>query len=167
MPKLKETDWDKLVDNISIISFLQGLNIGAKIYNGYSVITNTKNKEVVTEDSIYILARNEENVLYYYRPTDEQLKKEELEGKGILNIDLERKTARNASNAIVEYYPISAFGSYSSIVSQDGITEENLHEYLKKAENREIAQLYYTALARERYGMYRTENDYEKLKTEY
>ena len=27
MPKLKETEWDKLTDHISIISFLQGLNI--------------------------------------------------------------------------------------------------------------------------------------------
>ena len=46
MPELKETDWDKILNNISIISFLQGLNIGGKVYNGYSVITNTKNEEV-------------------------------------------------------------------------------------------------------------------------
>ena len=35
MPKLKEDEWDKIYSNISIISFLQGLNIGGKVYNGY------------------------------------------------------------------------------------------------------------------------------------
>ena len=41
MPELKENEWEKILNNISIISFLQGLNIGGKIYNGYSIITNT------------------------------------------------------------------------------------------------------------------------------
>ena len=36
MPELKEDEWDKIVNNVSIISFLQGINIGGKIYNGYS-----------------------------------------------------------------------------------------------------------------------------------
>lgn len=54
MPKLKDTDWDKIMDNISIISFLQGINIGGKVYNGYSIITNNKNEDIVMEDSIYI-----------------------------------------------------------------------------------------------------------------
>ena len=52
MPKLKESDWDKIMDNVSVISFLQGINIGGKVYNGYSIITNTKNEDVVMEDSI-------------------------------------------------------------------------------------------------------------------
>lgn len=55
MPKLKEDEWEKILNNISIISFLQGLNIGGKIYNGNSIINNNKNNEVVNEDSIYIL----------------------------------------------------------------------------------------------------------------
>lgn len=54
MPKLKDSDWDKIMENISIISFFQGANIGGKVYNGYSIITNTKNEDVVMEDSIYI-----------------------------------------------------------------------------------------------------------------
>ena len=55
MPELKEDEWEKVVNNVSIISFLQGLNIGGKVYNGYSIITNNKNEEVVSEDSIYII----------------------------------------------------------------------------------------------------------------
>ena len=61
MPKLKEDEWDKIYSNISIISFLQGLNIGGKVYNGYSIINNTKNNEYVSENSIYIADKSSKN----------------------------------------------------------------------------------------------------------
>jgi len=86
MPELKEDEWDKIVNNVSIVSFLQGLNIGGKVYNGYSIITNNKNEEVVSEDSIYILEGNQ-----YHKANDNQhLTSNNLEG--VLNIDLERKS---------------------------------------------------------------------------
>ena len=43
-----DTSLLEIIDNISIITFLQGMNVGGKVYNGYSVITNTKNTDVVT-----------------------------------------------------------------------------------------------------------------------
>ncbi len=46
------------MDNISIISFMQGINIGGKVYNGYSIITNTINQDIVMDDSIYIEDNN-------------------------------------------------------------------------------------------------------------
>ena len=55
MPKLSEEDWATIMNNVSLISFLQGLSIGGKVYNGYSVINNNKNEEVVTENSIYLI----------------------------------------------------------------------------------------------------------------
>lgn len=70
MPELKENEWEKILNNISIISFLQGLNIGGKIYNGYSIITNTKNQEVVSEDSIYITTSDG----YYHKPNEKILR---------------------------------------------------------------------------------------------
>lgn len=159
MPKLKETEWDKILNHISIISFLQGLNIGGKVYNGYSIITNTKNKEVVSEDAIYILT----NDGYYHSPLEKELKDNLY--RGILNIDLERKSYRNGNNTLY-YYPTLALGSYSSIVSQNDVeAEDSIYEYLDKLKNdnrgEELAKLYYTALARERYEMYRTDNPFK------
>ena len=55
--------------NVSIISFLQGLNIGGKVYNGYSIVTNTKTEEVVNNDSIYIVTSEGQ----YHRATDTDL----------------------------------------------------------------------------------------------
>ena len=55
LPQLGEEDWDKIENNISILTFLQGLPIGGKISNNYCVISNDSNQETVGNDSIYII----------------------------------------------------------------------------------------------------------------
>ena len=162
MPKLKETEWDKLTEHISIISFLQGLNIGGKVYNGYTVITNTKNKEVVSEDSIYILDTNNE----YHRPSEIDLKDKSLY-RGVFNIDLERK-ALSINNQRVYYYPISALGSYSSVISQNNVIDaQNIYDLFSKiGTDNEVARLYFTALGRERYTLYKNNKNVDELKSE-
>lgn len=69
MPELQEDEWEQILNNVSIISFLQGLNIGGKVYNGYSIVTNTKTEEVVNNDSIYIVTSDGQ----YHRATDSEL----------------------------------------------------------------------------------------------
>ena len=152
MPKLKETDWDVIMDNISIISFLQGLSIGGKIYNGYSVISNTKNSDVVAEDSIYI----KDSYNYLCNVAENGLNSNAV--IGIYNINLERKSGESSSGSTQYYYPIIGDFSYDSIVEQNNINDKyngNIYNYLALAENKNLAKVYYTALARERYGMYR------------
>ena len=152
MPKLKETDWDVIMDNISIISFLQGLSIGGKIYNGYSVISNTKNSDVVAEDSIYI----KDSYNYLCNVAENGLNSNAV--IGVYNINLERKSGESSSGSTQYYYPITGDFSYDSIVEQNNINDKyngNIYNYLALAENKNLAKVYYTALARERYGMYR------------
>ena len=152
MPKLKETDWDVIMDNISIISFLQGLSIGGKIYNGYSVISNTKNSDVVSEDSIYI----ESSDNYIHNVAENGLKA--TGAVGVYNINLERKSGEDSSGITKYYFPIDAKLSYDSIVEQSNISDKyngNIYNYLALSGNESLAKVYYTALARERCGMYR------------
>ena len=59
MPELTEEDWAKAMNNISLISFIQGIDIGGKTYNGYTIINNSESKEVVREENIYILVNKE------------------------------------------------------------------------------------------------------------
>lgn len=87
MPKLQDTDWEKITANVGMISFLQGLNIGGKTYNGYTIVTNNKNKEFVSEESIYI----ENNTNTYHRATDLDLRGTS-NATGYFNIDYERRT---------------------------------------------------------------------------
>ena len=180
MPKLKEDEWDKILNNISIISFLQGLNIGGKVYNGYSIIPNNKNKEVVTEDSIYII--NKSYNQYYHKPTCGEIRTslnpEEM--TGLLNIDLEIKSGENSDGNTIYYNPHQRFvttpytGCYSCIVTGTGVGDtDNLLNYkswnngLSEGENELIAREYYTALGRERYSMYKSNNNIDEMKKDF
>ena len=117
MPKLKETDWDVIMDNISIISFLQGLSIGGKIYNGYSVISNTKNSDVVAEDSIYI----KDSYNYLCNVAENGLNSNAV--IGVYNINLERKSGESSSGSTQYYYPITGDFSLAAkgFYIEDGI----------------------------------------------
>ena len=152
MPKLKDTDWDKIIDNISIISFLQGMNIGGKVYNGYSIITNTKNMDVVTEDSIYI--KTTDNVIH--RMTEIGLETKASGAVGIFNVDAERRTGENSAGITIYYYPKYGTLSYDSIVTQNNVKEKS------EIIDDNLLKIYYTALGRERYCMYREKLEINK-----
>lgn len=150
LPKLKEYEWDRIKDNISVITFLQGLNIGGKVYNGYAVVNNNKNEEYVSEDAIYILTSDNE----YHSIRDSDLTGSKLDGaKGYLNVDFEIK-----SGQVGFFCPRNgATGCYNSIITSSGITaNKSIEEILK--DNEDLASIYYTALGRERFSMYRIAN---------
>lgn len=152
MPKLKDTDWDKIMNNISIISFMQGANIGGKIYNGYSIITNTKNEDVVTPDSIYI--KTSDNVIH--RITEEGLNASN--SVGVFNVNLEKRTGQSNDSSTIYYFPVYGTLSYDSMVTQNKVSANfngNTLEYVNNYLPENLKTIYYTALARERYGIYR------------
>ena len=161
LPKLTDTDWDKIMDNIGIITFLQGMSIGGKIYNGYSVITNNKNEDVVNYDSIYIRTGintnpNDENA-EFHRITENNLINI-LNGNsiGIFNGNIERRVVDDTNLNSGYYFPVYAKLSYSSVVTQTGTgkdSEQTIKQYLN--DKYDLKKLVYTALARERYGVYR------------
>lgn len=168
MPKLKEDEWTKIINNVSIISFLQGLNIGGKVYNGYSIITNTETQEVVNEESIYIADNIDDGNYYnYYRITDDVLNDDTIDTDsnknyiGVLNTDFRRRTFVDDSGNNLYFYPKKQLGSYTSIVNQSAVDEkvENIYKYVDKIKSEKVKQAFYTALGRERYSMYRTNND--------
>ena len=156
MPKLKETDWDKILNNISIISFMQGAKIGGKLYNGYAIVTNTQNEDLVTEDSIYIKNGNT-----LYEITDNSLKKSGgsiTTGLGVFNVNTERKSVD--ADATTRYFiPVSGNLAYSSIVTHNGTTNladnQTISEYVQSNLSNELQKIYFTALGRERQGLYR------------
>ena len=101
MPELQEDEWEEILNNVSIISFMQGLSIGGKIYNGYSIVTNTKTKEVVNTDAIYIIT----NDGYYHRATDTDLiGNNNIQDVAYLNIDFERNSITDGTTTQY-YYP--------------------------------------------------------------
>ncbi len=159
MPMLKDYEWEIVANNVSLISFLQGLSIGGKIYNGYTVVPNMKNKESVQNNSIYILTNDN---------TYNIIKSQDLDTKdltnaiGIFNMNFERKAGQNVNGITQYYFPIEDYygigqmvtASYTSVVNQRDLKDGTIFEVVDQ--NQALAKIYYTALGRERYGQYRT-----------
>lgn len=156
MPVLDETDWDMLASNVSIISFLQGLNIGGKIYNGYSVVLNTETQELIREQDIYIIGKDE----HYHRVEDKYL----LDGNtviGVLDLDFQITSINGSSSSEkISYYPRKELSCYNCLVNHQGINYDfqydSIYEYLDKlsinTQTTLLKKVYYTALGRERWG---------------
>lgn len=68
MPRISENEWEKITNNISIVSFLQGIPIGGKVYNDYCVVSNDSNKESVNNNSIYIITKDASGNVQYHNP---------------------------------------------------------------------------------------------------
>ncbi len=167
MPKISETDWEIIQEDVCAISFLQGMSIGSKKYNGYAVVANTLTKEYVGENDIYII-RNDD---IYCRVNDGTIASGNVNGKdskgyyqGAWKIDFEQKQGRliyTDKEKSIFYYPIKGEGSYSSIMGsfdRNSIETTNMRNYLKTVSNTNLKEAYYKALARERWGAYNVNN---------
>ena len=165
MPELKEDEWEQITHNIALISFLQGLPIGGKLYNGYSIVTNSESKEVVLEDNIYILGSDGA----YHRIGDIGFENGtvnvdagiygEERSAGRLNLDFKRNMIMNTDGLeTFYYYPLKRFdASYNSIVMQNEVTTyDDIYRYVNSTGNEKLKIAFYTALGRERAGKYNT-----------
>lgn len=190
MPRLQDTEWEIISNNVTMITFLQGLSIGGKIYNGHAIVPNTLTEDFVSEEAIYMT--NQEDGLYY-RVTDPKLTSVDANKiTGLLNTDFERKTsiayifeggnvredgtdygyttdwlerAGDDKKKNIYYYPRNEVASYSSVINPNGIdTSLSTKEYVKNlGSTSALARLYYTALGRERYGLYRVHNEEREM----
>lgn len=175
MPKISETDWDIIENNVCIIGFLQGLDLGTKKYNGYAVAANTTTDEYVDEDAIYIVTENDKQ---YHRANSEDLYNIIYSigsSSGVFKVDFERNYVKENNGGVetkIYYYPKSPSekeiysASYSSIIMQTSVNTEydDMYQYMRSLNGNnasEIKKEYYTALARERYGSYKVSHDKE------
>lgn len=161
MPILKDDEWEKIINNVSIISFLQGVNMGGKNYNGYSIVTNNKTKEVVSLESIYIQTGST-----YHRITDNNLKTENLTSAiGRFNMDFEKRSiVLDEDNSTRYFMPVNSLACYDCIVlSNKSNQTDDIYQYIRKdlvsgitstTNTKELAKKYYTALGRERQKIY-------------
>lgn len=61
MPVISDTEWEKILQNVSIVSFMQGFNCGLKFYNNYAIVSSTNNELTVIPNEIYYVKRDEYN----------------------------------------------------------------------------------------------------------
>lgn len=176
MPIFTEEDWNKLVNNISVATFMQGIPVGSKYFNDYCIITNNKNKELVSKDSIYIITddNNDQNVMNDNNEVHKASSADVIDkGKKVIgaykNIDFERQTVSSDGNEIY-FYPHANSQCYECMVNMgqtyniDDVIQGKLKQYNKSTDTyeeisidiSELRKIYLTALARERYDLYKT-----------
>lgn len=188
LPVLTEDDWYKIANQVTIVTFMQGMPIGNyKYYSNYAIITNTKNKEFVSRDSIFLTAGNggvEDSSSFYHNPRCRDIPPRE-KFIGYKSIDYEKQTIsydRNASGANVDtqvryYYPHTGKASYECIIGKEALVFEtdNLIDgtttYIYKngevveeiTPNQNVRKAYITALAREKYQLYKIGDYFNEL----
>lgn len=153
LPELTDEDWQRALSNISMITFLQGMKIGLKIYNNYAIVSSTENNEYVKPELLYYVFNEEEkeDVYYHKYPCKEPTCTVE---QGYRNIDFKLQNyeggayykhtnyAKNENNEWIPTYGIRA--CFNCIVNRN---KNNLENF----ENSRWTIISETALARERY----------------
>ena len=164
LPILTDEDWDQILRNVSIVTFVQGIPIGMKYYNNYVVATSTANKEFVNPDEIYI----NDNSSYYHMPYCDKISKNDSY-EAYRNIDYIARYYNDNNDKTVQYYKhkkdsVSSQECYYCLVQRDLYNKTDDANKLKK-----IKEAYTSALYRERYvthkfETYDEENELENQK---
>ena len=167
LPQLTEEDWEKVVNNVCVITFMQGVPIGGKYFNNYAVIPNDKNNEFVDNDSIYLLTSDGQ---YHMPNCPDLIENEEYQSTivgGYINTSFERQTVdetyyyKHVQNGNAQR-PYTA--CYNCIVNANGkynMQNDIFMNVTNKIENYDISVLrneYLTVLSREKYDLYKTNN---------
>lgn len=108
MPVFQIEDWEKITNNVSVISFLQGIPIGYKYYNNYCVLTNNSNEETIKKENIYIITENETTKAREYHLAGCKHLLEESTNKivgAFSSLNFIRQTVRISENNYIYFYP--------------------------------------------------------------
>lgn len=57
MPVLQNAEWERILTNVSIVSFMQGYSCGLKTYNNYMVVSSNNNELTVDPQNIYYVPK--------------------------------------------------------------------------------------------------------------
>ena len=144
MPVLTEDDWEKILTNVNLISFMEGVPVGTKIYNNYTIVTSTQNKQYINPNSIYFV----DNTNTYHRINCPVLEENIKNGSAITGYkSLDFRRHQNPNNKEKYYYKHSELACYTCIVNS--LNEDTEIQDVPS----ELLKSYYSALARERYDL--------------
>lgn len=180
LPQISEIDWDTITSKVCVMSFLQGIPIGTKYFNNYSVVSNSKNQEFIDKDSIYIVENNNSNSSSnsYHKIGCKELLLDETATDycGYLNLNFIRQSIDVMTGEDIKekrkehFFPRQELGCYEctvstklyytadNIISGDELTidEKTYIQYDDKYKG--LRKAYITALAREKNDLYKSNN---------
>lgn len=158
LPQLTYDEWEQALSNISIIAYMQGMPIGLKYYNNYTIATSTLNKEYVDPDELYF-AGTGEDPYYHQRECD---KTNDSNYVGYRSIDYVAKSYETTNSETGNkqtnyYYPHDSDSNtnaelecYYCLVNRSTYSDTGTGIWTNNPYS-SWTDSYYNALARERY----------------
>lgn len=157
MPKLSEMDWEKIVTNVNIVTFMQGLTVGTKTYNDYAIITSTNNKQYVDPNTIYFVTNDGYYHTLEHIANDSKIDVNSIIGYKYADFKKVKYEVKQTDDKTLTkyYYRRKEFACYDCIISTNLIIEPRTKSEIlgDKKTNSNLKNKYYTALARERYNL--------------
>lgn len=173
LPNPTGEEWEQILSNVSMVSFMQGVPIGLKTYNSYAIATSTNNREYVDPNEIYFINKTDTEYKdeYYHRCyCSKTLKGSSSTIIGYKSVDFVERNYEDTSNKTKYYFlhNIDKNGIYNnvtitnntrasmacyyclvnrSIIEKVQETSDTSDDYLEDI----YKNAYDTALARERY----------------
>ncbi len=176
MPVIPDTEWERIINNVSIVSFMQGMPCGTKNFNSYSIINSANNELTVIPSEIYYIPTNNFNdeTSYAHRVDCEEMPVGNSLGLTCLSPYISMKSndvkydgIYNKNNPRYEY-------SFRNLLDYSCIINKNLREkeYTIGGTQAEVQRLdpskwsgdgyknnrnaYYTGIAEQRQKLYKT-----------
>lgn len=183
MPQLTGEDWDKILNNISVVAFLREIPLNnVTTYNNYVIVNSTTNKQYASPKSIDFIGYDNLNNSngYYHKITCPEF----INGInnntinniiGYPSVDFEKyKYSAEGEEGYTYYYKHNEYAGYDcEIGSVDKVNVATIEEYLNNLSSsvseetkKKILEAYYTAVGRIRFRLVKA-SSYINMSTSY
>ena len=163
MPVLIEEDWNKVYSNISFVTFVQGMNLGFKNYNGYCVMNSTNHSEYVNPNLLYFIEDVGDSNYEYHSIKCNKIRDKMTTGYkigdfNIINVDVADENDQTITNR-ESFFKHSATACYGCVNINDsstlyeGSSSVSAYDYVMNSDDEKLKKSYFTSLARERWQM--------------
>lgn len=161
LPQINADEWVTISSNICMVAFVQGMPVGTRYYNNYSIVQSTTNKFFVDPENIYYIQEGGDG--FYHKIDCPNLKEDGGTITGFSNYNFQKFTVKISNGGQTTkqtYYRHDEGACYYCIVGGHYDSENNCRDEYgdlqidKLSDNKRKA--YYTAVGREKYKQYTT-----------
>lgn len=150
MPKFSAEEWEKIYSNISVISLVQGMDLGFKNYNGYCILNSTNSQEYVNSNLMYFV---DDAGNYHDIRCSTAASATNLTGYRIGDFETTKYEKTNGITGEIEtayYYKHNEYACYGCINGNSSLNIKSVQDYISSSTSDTVKIAYYTSLARER-----------------
>lgn len=187
IPNLTGEDWNKILNNISAITFMMDIPLkNMTAYNKYAIVNSTTNQKYISSKSIDFIGykSNNETASFYHKITCEEMINNINNGtiadiKGYASVDFERYKMEYQNGDSINYAYYNKHNEYAGYECEIGTIENvnvsEIEDYLNNTQRfpdlsdeakNKILKAYYTAVGRIRFRLTKA-SSYIRMSTSY